>query len=139
MFKKRSVLWLALFIIAVNSTCLAIAKEKDSTIYDELPLLADTITIVQSDYVEEVDPQKMIYGALQGMLSSLDKHSQFMDPDIYKEMKVETKGEFGGLGIVITIKDNLLTIISPIEDTPAYKAGIKSGDRVRCGTLEWEW
>ncbi len=130
MFKKKIVLWLALFIITVNFTYLAIAKEKENSIYEELPLLADTITIVQSDYVEEVDPQKLIYGALQGMLSSLDKHSQFMDPDTYKEMKVETKGEFGGLGIVITIKDNLLTIISPIDDTPAYKVGIKAGDKI---------
>jgi len=130
MFKKKIVLWLALFIIVVNFSYLAIAKEKENSIYEELPLLADTITIVQSDYVEEVDPQKLIYGALQGMLSSLDKHSQFMDPDTYKEMKVETKGEFGGLGIVITIKDNLLTIISPIEDTPAYKVGIKAGDKI---------
>ncbi len=130
MFKKKIVLWLALFIIAVNFSYPAIAKEKESSIYEKLPLLADTITIVQSDYVEEVDPQKLIYGALQGMLSSLDKHSQFMDPDTYKEMKVETKGEFGGLGIVITIKDDLLTIISPIEDTPAYKVGIKAGDKI---------
>jgi len=130
MFKKKIVLWLALFIIVVNFSYLAIAKEKENSIYEELPLLADTITIVQSDYVEEVDPQKLIYGALQGMLSSLDKHSQFMDPDTYKEMKVETKGEFGGLGIVITIKDDLLTIISPIDDTPAYKVGIKAGDKI---------
>lgn len=130
MFKKKIVLWLALFIIVVNFTYLATAKEKENSIYEELPLLADTITIVQSDYVEEVDSQKLIYGALQGMLSSLDKHSQFMDPDTYREMKVETKGEFGGLGIVITIKDNLLTIISPIDDTPAYKVGIKAGDKI---------
>ena len=130
MFKRKIVLWAALFIIAANFTYLAIAKEKEDSIYEELPLLADTISIVQSDYVEEVKPRELVYGALQGMLSSLDKHSQFMDPDMYKEMKVETRGEFGGLGIVITIKDNLLTIISPIEDTPAYKAGIKAGDKI---------
>ena len=130
MFKKKIVLWAALFIIVANFTYLAIAKEKEDSIYEELPLLADTISIVQSDYVEEVKPRELIYGALQGMLSSLDKHSQFMDPDMYKEMKVETKGEFGGLGIVITIKDDLLTIISPIEDTPAYKVGIKAGDKI---------
>jgi carboxyl-terminal processing protease len=120
----------AVFIFTVILSYPAVAAEEETSIYEQLPLFADTISIIQTDYVEEADPKDLIYGALQGMLSSLDKHSQFMDPDTYKEMKVETKGEFGGLGIVITIRDNLLTIVSPIEDTPAYKAGVKSGDKI---------
>jgi carboxyl-terminal processing protease len=86
--------------------------------------------IVQKNYVEEVDSKKLVYGAINGMLSSLDPHSSFMPPEMYKEMKIDTKGSFGGLGIEITIKDGFLTVISPIEDTPAFKAGIKSGDQI---------
>jgi carboxyl-terminal processing protease len=80
--------------------------------------------------VDEVSAKDLIYGALKGMLSSLDSHSQFMDPDTYNELKVDTEGKFGGLGIEITIKDGLLTVITPIEDTPAWKAGVKAGDRI---------
>ena len=88
------------------------------------------MAIVKKSYVEEVDTKKLIYGAINGMLASLDPHSSFMPPDTYKEMKIDTKGAFGGLGIEISIKDSILTVISPIEDTPAFKAGIKSGDQI---------
>ena len=89
-----------------------------------------TMTIIQREYVDEVNTHDLIYGSLQGMLSSLDPHSQFMPPDDYKDIQVETSGEFGGLGIEITIRDDLLTIISPLEGTPADKAGIQAGDRI---------
>jgi len=98
--------------------------------YESIELFTDVLSIVKKSYVEEVDTKKLIYGAINGMLSSLDPHSSFMPPDTYKEMKIETKGSFGGLGIEISIKDGLLTVISPIEDTPAYKAGIKAGDQI---------
>jgi carboxyl-terminal processing protease len=98
--------------------------------YESIELFTDVLSIVKKSYVEEVDTKKLIYGAINGMLSSLDPHSSFMPPDTYKEMKIETKGSFGGLGIEISIKDGLLTVISPIEDTPAFKAGIKSGDQI---------
>ena len=88
------------------------------------------MTTIQSDYVEELSPKEIIYGALRGMLASLDPHSQFLDPDEYKELKTETEGKFGGLGIEISIRDGLLTIVTPIEDTPAWKAGLKAGDRI---------
>jgi carboxyl-terminal processing protease len=88
------------------------------------------MSIIKKSYVEEVDTKKLIYGAINGMLSSLDPHSSFMPPDTYKEMKIDTKGAFGGLGIEISIKEGVLTVISPIEDTPAFKAGIKSGDMI---------
>ncbi|RII27031.1 MAG: peptidase S41 [Geobacter sp.] len=98
--------------------------------YESIELFTDVLAIVKKSYVEEVDTKKLIYGAINGMLTSLDPHSSFMPPEMYKEMKIETKGSFGGLGIEITIKDGLLTVISPIEDTPAFKAGIKAGDQI---------
>lgn len=98
--------------------------------YDSIELFTDVLKIVQKNYVEEVDTKKLVYGAINGMLSSLDPHSSFLPPDMYKEMKIETKGSFGGLGIEITVKDGYLTVISPIEDTPAFRAGIKAGDQI---------
>lgn len=98
--------------------------------YDSIELFTDVLAIVKKSYVEEVDTKKLVYGAINGMLSSLDPHSSFMPPETYKEMKIDTKGSFGGLGIEITIKDGILTVISPIEDTPAFKAGIRSGDQI---------
>ncbi len=98
--------------------------------YESIELFTDVLSIVKKSYVEEVDTKKLIYGAINGMLASLDPHSSFMPPEMYKEMKIETKGSFGGLGIEISIKDGILTVISPIEDTPAYKAGIKAGDQI---------
>lgn len=98
--------------------------------YESIELFTDVLSIVKKSYVEEVDTKKLIYGAINGMLSSLDPHSSFMPPETYKEMKIETKGTFGGLGIEISIKDGILTVISPIEDTPAFKAGIKAGDQI---------
>lgn len=100
------------------------------SVYENLDLFTRVMELVNQKYVEEVDRQKLIYGALQGMMKSLDDYSQFMEPDIYKEMKVETKGEFGGVGIEITLRDGILTIISPIEDTPASRAGIHAGDKI---------
>ncbi|MCM8780400.1 MAG: S41 family peptidase [Candidatus Omnitrophica bacterium] len=105
------------------------AKKKDE-LYRQVRLFSDALTIIHTDYVEEIEPKNLIYGALKGMLSSLDQHSQFMDPDTYNELKVDTEGKFGGLGIEITIKDGMLTVVTPIEDTPAWKAGIKANDRI---------
>ena len=98
--------------------------------YDEMKLFTDVLSIIRGSYVEEVDIKELIYGGINGMLSTLDPHSSFMDPETYKEMKTDTKGEFGGLGIEISIRDNVLTIISPIEDTPAYRIGLKAGDQI---------
>lgn len=119
---------LALFI-GFSSHSFVDAEAKGSD-YESIELFTDVMAIVKKSYVEEVDTKKLIYGAINGMLSSLDPHSSFMPPDTYKEMKIDTKGAFGGLGIEITIKDGILTVISPIEDSPAFKAGIKSGDQI---------
>lgn len=98
--------------------------------YEYIGLFTDVMTIVKKSYVEEVDSKKLIYGAINGMLAALDPHSSFMSPDTFKDLKVETKGAFGGLGIEISMKDGVLTVIAPIEDTPAQRAGIKAGDQI---------
>jgi len=98
--------------------------------YEELKVFTEALSIVRKNYVEDSKPKDLVYGAIKGMLSSLDPHSAFMSPDQYKEMQVDTRGEFGGLGIQIGIKDGMLTVIAPIEDTPAYKAGIEAGDKI---------
>ena len=105
------------------------SKDKDE-LYKQVSLFSDALAIIQTDYVDVVKPKDVIYGALKGMLSALDAHSQFMDPDTFNELKIDTEGKFGGLGIEITVKDGLLTVITPIEDTPAWKAGIKPNDRI---------
>lgn len=105
------------------------AKEAESD-FDPLKLFADVIAIVQRDYVEKVGTGKLVEGAIKGMLNTLDPHSAFLTPDYYKELQVETTGEFGGLGIEITVKDGLLVVVTPIEGSPAAAAGIQSGDAI---------
>src|SRR3990167_3884203 len=98
--------------------------------YEELRVFAEALSLVQKNYVEETKTKDLVYGAIKGMLSELDPHTNFMEPVAYKEMQVDTKGEFGGLGIQISIKDKKLVVIAPIEDTPAWRAGIKAGDHI---------
>lgn len=126
-----------LFIICILSGITAMAllamekkDKKKEDLFKEISLFSDTLAVIQTDYVDEVKTKDLIYGALKGIISSLDPHSQFMDPDTYNELKVDTEGKFGGLGIEISIKDGLLTVVTPIEDTPAWKAGVKSLDRI---------
>ena len=88
--------------------------------YESLEAFANVLNLVQENYVEEVDSKKAIEGAIKGMLNTLDPHSSYMRPDDYKELQVETKGSFGGIGIEITMKDNILTVVSPLEGTPAF-------------------
>lgn len=132
---KRIIL-IAALIFAVASTGILIGRWTISSVdaemngYDELRVFSEALSIVRKNYVEDSKPKDLIYGAIKGMLGSLDPHSAFMSPEQYKEMQVDTKGEFGGLGIQIGIKDGMLTVIAPIEDTPAYKAGIKAGDKI---------
>jgi carboxyl-terminal processing protease len=103
---------------------------RDKNIYKEIKTFNEVLDMVQKNYVEEIDSSVLIQGAINGMIKSLDPHSAFMTPDIYKELEVETQGRFGGIGIEITILKDVLTVVSPIEDTPAFKAGVKSGDQI---------
>jgi len=98
--------------------------------YEELRAFADVLGILQKEYVEETKSKDLIYGAIKGMLETLDPHSAFLPPNMYKEMQEETKGRFEGLGLEITLKEGVLTVVSPIEDTPAYKAGLQAGDQI---------
>src|SRR5215467_535842 len=96
--------------------------------YEELRTFSDVLTAVQKNYVDETKVKDLVQGAIRGMLATLDPHSAYMTPEMYKEMQVETKGEFGGVGIQIGVKENRLAVIAPIEGTPAHRAGIKAGD-----------
>lgn len=98
--------------------------------YKELATFANVLAIVQKNYVEPVTTKDLINGAITGMLASLDPHSAYLTPDLYHDLEVETRGSFGGLGLEVTVKDDLLTVVSPIEDTPAYIAGVKAGDQI---------
>ena len=103
---------------------------REDNIYPHFKLFAKVIAIVQRDYVKKVKIKKLIEGALKGMISSLDPYSEFMTPQEYKEMEIETEGKFGGVGMVITIDKGIITVVSPIEGTPAFKAGIKPRDKI---------
>ena len=118
---------LAFFIISSQRYCSASEKGSD---YESIELLTDVMAIIKKSYVEDIDTKKLVYGAINGMLSSLDPHSSFMTPESYTEMKIDTEGSFAGLGLEVSIEDGLLTVISPLEDSPAIKAGIKAGDRI---------
>jgi len=98
--------------------------------YEKLRILADVLAIVERNYVEPVKITNLIHGAINGMLETLDPHSAFMTPEVFKEMQTETRGSFGGIGFEITIRDKVLTVVAPIEDTPASRAGIQSGDQI---------
>jgi len=133
MFKLKQILLGGVFLLALCCSTAAFsgsacANEKDD--YKKIEIFTDVLSLIRSSYVEDVDMDKLIYGAIRGMLNTLDPHSSFLTPEMYEEMQVDTRGEFGGLGIEITIKDGNLIIVSPIEDTPADAAGLQAGDQI---------
>jgi carboxyl-terminal processing protease len=107
------------------------AKENtDSGLFRELKTFTDVLAIVRRDYVSPVDNKRMVEGAIKGLLATLDPHSGYLDPDFYQDLQVQTKGEFGGLGIEITIRDGLLVVVAPMEGSPAERAGVRNGDTI---------
>ncbi len=98
--------------------------------YESLEAFSNILSIVKKNYVEDVETKNLVNGAINGMLNSLDPHSAYLTPELYKDLQSDTQGRFGGLGIEITVKGGMLTVVSPIEDTPAHKAGIKPGDQI---------
>ncbi|MBI4528863.1 MAG: S41 family peptidase [Deltaproteobacteria bacterium] len=98
--------------------------------YESLEAFTNILAIVRKNYVDDVVTKDLLTGAINGMLNSLDPHSAYLTPDLYKDLQMDTQGKFGGLGIEITVKDGILTVVSPIEDTPAFRAGVKSGDQI---------
>lgn len=104
------------------------ADTKD--VYKNIEIFTEVLRQIEKSYVEPQEPQELIYGAIKGMVHNLDPHSSFMTKEEYGELMLETKGSFTGIGVEITVKDNVLTVVSPIEGTPAYKVGMKAGDKI---------
>ena len=103
---------------------------KSEEAYEELKVFSDVIELIEREYVDEVDTKELIQKAIQGMVQSLDPHSALLPLEAYEDLQIDTKGKFTGIGIHITMQDGFVTVISPIEDTPAYKAGIKARDKI---------
>ena len=106
------------------------ASTPKTTTYEQLEVFARVLSYVENNYVEPVDGRKLMHGAIQGMLETLDPHTVFMPPEVFKEMKIDTSGEFGGLGIEVARKGEGIVVVAPIDDTPAARAGIRSGDEL---------
>jgi carboxyl-terminal processing protease len=132
--KQHIKLWLVLLIAVVfwtvGSGFYRNLSADSAETYKGLKLFSDVIELVEDNYVDPVDSKELIEKAIQGMVHSLDPHSALLSPDDFKELQVDTQGEFTGIGVSITMKDGFVTVISPIEGTPAYKAGIKAGDKI---------
>jgi carboxyl-terminal processing protease len=134
----RKLTFVVILITAITASGFMVSKwnllanvdAEENVHYQRIKTFAESLSLVKKNYVEEVEEKNLVYGAIKGMLNSLDPHSAFMPPEAFKELKVDTKGEFGGLGIQIGIKNKVLTIIAPIEDTPAHEAGVKAGDMI---------
>ena len=127
--KIKFKIFLSFWLILVFSPQV-LAVEEDPNDYNYLKFLGETIEKIKSDYVDDVKNKELVESAIDGMLSSLDPHSSFLNADSLKQMKIQTKGAFGGLGIEVTMENGFVKVISPIDDTPAYKAGIKAGDYI---------
>ena len=135
MSKKISIIFIAVISIMLGSGAAFAAKdakkaaaENDADTYEMLNLFGEVLERAKMSYVEEVSDKKLIEAAINGMLVALDPHSSFLDDQSFKYMNEQTKGKFGGLGIEVTMAEGLVMVVSPIDDTPAYKAGIKPGD-----------
>jgi len=121
-------------LIVLSSGSSAVAADDDDNsyekIFDELKVFTDVLSIVERDYVREVHGDELVQGAIKGMLTALDPHSGYLEPEFYQDLRIQTKGEFGGLGIEITIRDGLLVVVAPMEGSPAEQAGILPGDKI---------
>jgi carboxyl-terminal processing protease len=127
----------ALILIAALLTAISVitvtrfnTNQREKSLEDYLNFFKEVVALVKTDYVEKVDDKKLMESAINGMLAALDPHNEYMPPEPFREMQVQMSGAFGGIGIEITIKDGKLTVISPLEETPAFRAGIKAGDLI---------
>jgi carboxyl-terminal processing protease len=137
MRKSEYALWalLVLAVLAAGSTMVSLARSQsasaaNSEIYRQLDLFGEVLERVRSDYVEKPEDAKLIEAAINGMLTALDPHSSYLNPKHFRDMQVQTRGEFGGLGIEVTMENGVVKVVSPIDDTPASKAGLMSGDLI---------
>jgi carboxyl-terminal processing protease len=137
MRKSEYALWalLVLAVLAAGSTMVSLARSQsasaaNSEIYKQLDLFGEVLERVRADYVEQPEDAKLIESAINGMLTALDPHSAYLNPKHFRDMQVQTRGEFGGLGIEVTMENGVVKVVSPIEDTPAARAGLMSGDLI---------
>ena len=130
MLKVRKLLIFKLIIILIKLNIIFSLNANENDVYKQLNLFGEVYERVRSEYVEKVTDKELIEAAINGMLQSLDPHSSYLNAESFDEMKVQTKGEFGGLGIEVTMENGLVKVVSPIDETPAAKAGIKSGDYI---------
>jgi carboxyl-terminal processing protease len=128
--KRRHLGFTVGMIASLMLLCNPLVRSAADQTYEDMKMLVEVLNLIKDNYVQEIDTKKLVYGAAAGMVRVLDPFSQFLEPDAHKEMKTETEGEFGGLGIRIAIRDNVLTVITPLPGTPAYKQGILPGDRI---------
>jgi carboxyl-terminal processing protease len=132
--KKRVIIAITALILPLLALQLfdrnASVVAKTSDTYQQLETFTAVLHMIDENYVEEIDSKKLMEGAINGMLTSLDPHSSYMSPEDFKELQIETQGSFSGIGIEITMKDSVLTVVSPIDDTPAFKGGVKAGDKI---------
>src|SRR6476659_7334833 len=117
-------------LLSLNLSVVAQREQRLPIPYEDLQLLSAVFGRIKSDYVEPVSDDKLIKEAINGMVHGLDPHSDFLDADAFKELQVSTQGKFGGLGLEVGVEDGAIRVISPIEETPAFRAGIKSGDLI---------
>src|SRR6202008_3655993 len=131
--KKAGLIGLGTVLGLLLSLNLSVFAQRESRLpipYEDLQLLSAVFGKIKSYYVEQVSDDKLIKEAINGMVHGLDPHSDFLDADAFKELKVSTQGKFGGLGIEVGVEDTIIKVISPIEDTPAFRAGVKAGDLI---------
>ena len=128
--------YLGLIVLVIVFFFLMDNRQKDTNAADvektfsKIKVFSEALTEIQKKYVEEKDSKELIYGAIRGMMNTLDPHSSFLSPEEFKELEIETSGIFSGIGIEITLKEGILTVVSPIEGSPADKAGLSPGDKI---------
>ncbi len=122
-------IWALLLCLFLNVPVFAeVSDEEKAATYKQLEIFSNVLSILQENYVEEIDTKEVLNGAIRGLLFSLDPHSSYLPPESFKDLQEETRGSFSGIGIEVTIKNDLLTVVSPIADTPADRAGLKAND-----------
>lgn len=129
MKNARKLLYITVSALAIGAAFPYVNFALDNT-YQHLKVLVDVLELIKESYVEEISPQKLVYGAAKGMVEELDDFSQFMEPDVYERVKSDTEGEFGGIGIRVDVKDGWLTVVTPLPGTPAFKAEMMPGDKI---------
>ena len=127
---KKFILITSIFFLIFNLSYISSSRGNENNIYKKIDLFSEVLDKVKKEYVEDIDQSEVMDAAINGVLQSLDPYSAYMSPSMYKEMATETSGEFGGLGIEVSMEAGVVKVISPIDDSPASKAGIKAGDYI---------